>query len=207
MLREEKSEKHGQCILYSTMTAKPKVRRPLIMKCFIWEQAYDKVESDCAMRSLILIFNFILILIQETRILKKIQPYLAIYDIYLFSCKLLQFNLKVSLHWGFVMHRYRIGKKCVKDLPQNLFTTYGVKTVEHFCSNKIGRERLVQLPTVLHGLKSFGMDGSQLSICMFFFPSNASKQKTFCVPYWTELSEIIMNTPSKEFGIISMQRM
>lgn len=116
MLREEKSEKHGQCILYSTMTATPKVRRPLIMKCFVWEQAYDKVESDCAMRSLILIFNFIFILIQETRILKKIQPYLAIYDIYLFSCKLLQFNLKVSLHWGFVMHRHRIGKKVCKRL-------------------------------------------------------------------------------------------
>ena len=32
MLRENKSEKHGQCILYSTVTAKPEVRWPLIIK-------------------------------------------------------------------------------------------------------------------------------------------------------------------------------
>ena len=51
------------------------------------------------------------------------------------------------------MYRYRIGKKCVKELQQNLFTAHGVKTVEHFCSDQIGWERLVQLPTVLHGLK------------------------------------------------------
>ena len=44
-------------------------------------------------------------------------------------------------------------KKCVKELQQNLFTAHGVKTVEHFCSDQIGRETLVQLPIVLHGLK------------------------------------------------------
>ena len=35
------------------------------------------------------------------------------------------------------MYRYRIGKKCVKELKQNLFTAHGVKTVEHFCSDQI----------------------------------------------------------------------
>jgi len=62
-----KSEKHGQFILYSTVTAKPEVRWPLIIKCFVCERTYDKVESDCAMCSLIL--KFILILRQETKIL------------------------------------------------------------------------------------------------------------------------------------------
>ena len=37
------------------------------------------------------------------------------------------------------MYRYRIGKKCVKELQQNLFTAHGVKTVEHFCSIKLAR--------------------------------------------------------------------
>ena len=59
MLREKKSEKHGQCILSST------VRKPFIIKGFVCERVYDKVESDCAMCSLILTF----ILIKETRIL------------------------------------------------------------------------------------------------------------------------------------------
>ena len=72
MLREDKSEKHGQCILYSTVTAKPEVSWPFIIKCFVCERTYDKVESDCAMCSLIL--KFILILIQETKILKKTSP-------------------------------------------------------------------------------------------------------------------------------------
>ena len=71
MFRENKSEKHGQCILYSTVTAKPEVRWPLIIKCFVCERAYDKVESNCAMCSLVL--KFILILRQETKILKKKQ--------------------------------------------------------------------------------------------------------------------------------------
>ena len=95
MLRENKSEKHGQCILSSTVTAKPEVRWPLIIKCFVCERTYDKVESDCAMCTLTL--KFILILRQETKILKqKHKPYLTIYDIYLFSCRLVKF--KVSLH-------------------------------------------------------------------------------------------------------------
>ena len=63
-------------------------------KGFVCERTYDKVESDCAMFSLIL--KFILILRQETKILKKNKPYLTINDIYLFSCRLVQF--KVSLH-------------------------------------------------------------------------------------------------------------
>ena len=94
MLRENKSEEHGPCILYSTVTAKPDMRWPLIIKCFLCERTYDKVESDCAMCSLIL--KFILILRQEIKILKKNKPYLTSYDIYLFSCRLVQF--KVSLH-------------------------------------------------------------------------------------------------------------
>ena len=71
MLRENKNEKHGQFILYSTVTAKPEVRWPLIIKCFVCERTYDKVESDCAMCTLTL--KFILILRQETKILKKKQ--------------------------------------------------------------------------------------------------------------------------------------
>jgi len=94
MCRESKSEKHGQYILYSTVTAKPEVIWPSIIKCFVCERTYDKVESDCAMCTLIL--KFILILRQETKILKKNKPYLTIYDICLFSCRLVQF--KVSLH-------------------------------------------------------------------------------------------------------------
>ena len=69
MLRENKSEKHGQCILSSTVTTKLEVRWPLIIKCFVCERAYDKVESNCAMCSLVL--KFILILRQETKILKN----------------------------------------------------------------------------------------------------------------------------------------
>ena len=52
MLRENKSEKHGQFILYSTVTAKPEVRWPLIIKCFVCERTYDKVESDYAISDL-----------------------------------------------------------------------------------------------------------------------------------------------------------
>ena len=76
MLKEKKSEKRGQCVLSSTMTAKPEVRKPLNIKCFVGERVY--VESGCAMCSLIL--TFILILKQET-----------FYDIHLFSCRLLQY--------------------------------------------------------------------------------------------------------------------
>ena len=123
MLRENKSEKQGQCILYSTVTAKPEVRWPLIIKCFVCERACDKVESNCAVCSLVL--KFILILRQETKIRKKNKPYLTMYDICLLSCTLVQFK--------------------VKELQQNLFIAHGVKTVEHLYSDQIGRERLVQL--------------------------------------------------------------
>ena len=92
---------------------------PWFKKCFVCERTYDKVESDRAMCFLTL--KFVLILRQQTKILKKNKPYLTIYDIYLFSCGLVQF--KVSLHWGFVMYQYRIGKKCVKELQQFIYSS------------------------------------------------------------------------------------
>ena len=70
--------------------------KTFIVKCFVCERTYDKVESDCAMCSLIL--TFILILEQKNKNTKKNKPYLTIYDVYLLSCRLVQFNRKVSLH-------------------------------------------------------------------------------------------------------------
>ena len=69
MLRENKSEKHGQCIQSFTMTTKPEVRWRFIVKRFVCERTYDKVESDCAICSLIL--TFILILVQKNKNTKK----------------------------------------------------------------------------------------------------------------------------------------
>ena len=66
----------------------------LDIKCFVCERTYDKVESDaqCAL----LYLNSYLYLDKKQKYLKKNKPYLTIYDIYLFSCRVVQF--KVSLH-------------------------------------------------------------------------------------------------------------
>ena len=103
-LNVEREQKRKTWAMHSVFHSDSKTggEMALIVKSFVCDRTYDTVESDCTMCSLIL--KFILILRQETKILKKKnKPYLTIYDTYLFSCTLVQF--KVSLHGGFVMYR------------------------------------------------------------------------------------------------------
>ena len=80
-----------------------------------------RVIVQCALLHL----NSYLYLDKKQKYLKKKTSPISRFIFYLFSCRLVKF--KVSLHWGFVMHGYRIGKKCVKELQQNLFTPHGVQ--------------------------------------------------------------------------------